>query len=125
MKNDSQKDLQKDVMDKIVSLSKRRGFVFQSSEIYGGLNGCWDYGPLGVELMANIKHQWWKTMTYRDNIEGLDASILMHPKVWEASGRIENFTDPMMDCKKCNARYRVDVLYEMLPKKSRAVIEQK
>ena len=107
MKNDSQKDVQ-NLMDKIVSLSKRRGFVFQSSEIYGGLNGCWDYGPLGVELLANIKREWWKTMTYRDNVEGLDASILMHPKVWEASGHIENFTDPMIDCRECKARFRAD-----------------
>lgn len=107
MKNDSHKDVQ-NLMDKIVSLSKRRGFVFQSSEIYGGLNGCWDYGPLGVELLANIKREWWKTMTYRDNVEGLDASILMHPKVWEASGHIENFTDPMIDCRECKARFRAD-----------------
>ncbi|MFA6597932.1 MAG: glycine--tRNA ligase [Ignavibacteriaceae bacterium] len=99
---------QPDVMDKIVSLAKRRGFVFQSSEIYGGLNGCWDYGPLGVELLRNIKEEWWKAMTYRDNIEGLDASILMHPRVWEASGHVENFTDPMVDCKQCKTRYRLD-----------------
>lgn len=110
-------EVKNDLMDKIVSLSKRRGFVFQSSEIYGGLNGCWDYGPLGVELLNNIKTAWWKTMTYRDDIEGLDAAILMHPKVWEASGHVENFTDPMVDCKKCKARYRIDVLYELLPNK--------
>ncbi len=101
-----------DLMEKIVSLSKRRGFVFQSSEIYGGLNGCWDYGPLGVELLANIKQAWWKTMTYRDDVEGLDASILMAPKVWEASGHIENFTDPMVDCKECKARFRADQVNE-------------
>lgn len=95
-------------MDKIVSLAKRRGFVFQSSEIYGGLNGCWDYGPLGVELLTNIKQAWWRSMTYREDIEGLDASILMHPKVWEASGHVENFTDPMVDCKECKARFRAD-----------------
>lgn len=97
-----------DIMDKIVSLSKRRGFVFQSSEIYGGLNGCWDYGPLGVELLNNIKQSWWKSMTYREDIEGIDASILMHPKVWEASGHVANFTDPMVDCKECKARFRAD-----------------
>jgi glycyl-tRNA synthetase len=96
------------IMDKIVSLAKRRGFVFQSSEIYGGLNGCWDYGPLGVELLNNIKQSWWRGMTYRDDIEGIDASILMHPKVWEASGHVENFTDPMVDCKECKARFRAD-----------------
>ncbi|HNJ73366.1 MAG TPA: glycine--tRNA ligase, partial [bacterium] len=75
-------------MDKIVSLCKRRGFIFQSSEIYGGLNGCWDYGPLGVELLKNYKDAWWKAMTFRDDIEGLDAAILMHPRVWEASGHV-------------------------------------
>lgn len=110
-------------MDKIVSLAKRRGFVFQSSEIYGGLNGCWDYGPLGVEMLNNLKQAWWKAMTYREDIEGLDASILMHPKVWEASGHVDNFTDPMVDCRKCKARYRLDVLYEQLPKKSRAHVK--
>jgi len=101
-------------MEKIVSLSKRRGFVFQSSEVYGGLNGCWDYGPLGVELLRNIKDQWWQTMTYRDDIEGLDASILMHPRVWEASGHVENFTDPMVDCKECKARFRADQLEDAM-----------
>jgi glycyl-tRNA synthetase len=106
-----------DIIDKIVSLAKRRGFVFQSSEIYGGLNGCWDYGPLGVELLRNIKEEWWKWMTYREDIEGLDASILMHPKVWEASGHVENFTDPMVDCKQCKARFRIDVLSEMINEK--------
>ena len=104
----SQKSEKSDVMDKIVSLAKRRGFVFQSSEIYGGLNGCWDYGPLGVELLNNIKNRWWKEMTFREDIEGIDASILMHPKVWEASGHVENFTDPMVDCKECKARFRAD-----------------
>ncbi|MBK7258071.1 MAG: glycine--tRNA ligase [Ignavibacteriae bacterium] len=97
-----------DVMEKIVSLAKRRGFVFQSSEIYGGLNGCWDYGPLGVELLRNVKEQWWQAMTYREDVEGLDAAILMHPTVWEASGHVANFTDPMVDCKECKARFRAD-----------------
>ncbi len=96
-------------MDKIVSLAKRRGFIFQSSEIYGGINSCYDYGPLGIELKKNIKELWWKSMVYeRDDIEGLDASILMHPKVWEASGHVEGFTDPMVDCKICKARFRAD-----------------
>jgi glycyl-tRNA synthetase len=99
-------------MDKLVSLCKRRGFIFQSSEIYGGLNGCWDYGPLGVELLNNIKQAWWQAMTYREDIEGIDASILMHPKVWEASGHVENFTDPMVDCKECKARFRADQVEE-------------
>lgn len=114
-----------DTTEKIVSLSKRRGFVFQSSEIYGGLNGCYDYGPLGVELLRNIKEAWWKEMTYRENIEGLDASILMHPRVWEASGHVENFSDPMVDCKSCKSRYRVDVLFEMLSGKVKEAIYKK
>jgi len=97
-------------MDKIVSLSKRRGYVFQSSEIYGGLNGCWDYGPLGVELLRNIKEQWWQSMTSREDVEGIDAAILMHPRVWEASGHVANFTDPMVDCRECKARFRADQL---------------
>jgi glycyl-tRNA synthetase len=112
-------------MEVIVSLAKRRGFVFQSSEIYGGLNGCYDYGPLGVELLRNIKEAWWKEMTYREDIEGIDASILMHPRVWEASGHVENFTDPMVDCKNCKSRYRLDVLYDMMSKKTRKEIDEK
>ncbi|MCQ2398223.1 MAG: glycine--tRNA ligase [Sphaerochaetaceae bacterium] len=96
-------------MDKIVSLCRRRGFIFQSSEIYGGLNGAYDYGPLGVQLKNNIRDIWWKEMTQlHDNIVGLDASILMHPKVWEASGHVSNFTDPMVDCKQCKSRFRAD-----------------
>ncbi len=97
------------VMDKIVSLAKRRGFIFQSSEIYGGINSCYDYGPLGIELKKNVKELWWKSMVYeRRDVEGVDASILMHPKVWEASGHVEGFTDPMIDCKKCKSRFRED-----------------
>jgi len=100
-----------DRMEQIVSLCKRRGFVFQSSEIYGGLGSCWDYGPYGVELKRNLKDFWWKAMTQkRDDVEGLDAAILMHPKVWETSGHVANFTDPLVDCKKCKARFRADQL---------------
>lgn len=99
-------------LDTIISLAKRKGFVFQSSEIYGGLNGCWDYGPLGVELLNNIKSSWWKEMTYRDDVEGIDASILMHPKVWEASGHTKQFSDPMIDNKTSKSRYRADNLIE-------------
>lgn len=96
-------------MDKIVSLAKRKGYIFQSSEIYGGLNSCYDYGPLGIELKKNVKELWWKSMVYeRDNVEGVDASILMHPKVWEASGHVEGFTDPLIDCKVCKSRFRED-----------------
>jgi glycyl-tRNA synthetase len=113
------------LMEKIVSLAKRRGFVFQSSEIYGGLNGCWDYGPLGVEMLTNLKMAWWRNMTYRENVEGIDASILMHPRVWEASGHVENFTDPMVDCRQCKARYRTDVLVDELSfKKKKDVLRE-
>ena len=98
-------------MDKIVSLAKRRGFVYPSSEIYGGINACWDYGPLGVQLKQNVKAAWWRSMTQlRSDVEGLDAAILMHPKVWEASGHIANFSDPMVDCRECKARFRADHL---------------
>lgn len=98
-------------MDKIVSLAKRRGFIFQSSEIYGGLNSCWDYGPLGVELKNNVKRAWWrKVVQERDDMVGLDASILMHPRVWEASGHVAGFSDPMVDCKACKQRFRADHL---------------
>lgn len=98
-------------MEKIVSLAKRRGFIFQSSEIYGGLNSCWDYGPLGVELKNNVKRAWWrKVVQERDDMVGLDASILMHPKVWEASGHVAGFTDPLVDCKQCKQRFRADHL---------------
>jgi glycyl-tRNA synthetase len=96
-------------MDKIVSLCKRRGFIFQSSEIYGKINACYDYGPLGVELKRNVKEAWWRSMVYeRDDIAGLDAAILMHPKVWEASGHVEGFTDPLVDCRVCKQRFRED-----------------
>ncbi len=99
-------------LETIISLAKRRGFVFQSSEIYGGLNGCWDYGPLGVELLNNLKSQWWKEMTFRDNIEGIDASILMHPRTWDASGHTKQFSDPMIDNKTSKSRHRADNLIE-------------
>jgi glycyl-tRNA synthetase len=99
-------------LETIISLAKRRGFVFQSSEIYGGLNGFWDYGPLGVELLNNIKQSWWKAMTYRDDIVGVDASIIMHPKTWVASGHVAQFSDPMIDNKTSKARYRADNLIE-------------
>jgi glycyl-tRNA synthetase len=99
------------LMDKLVSLAKRRGFVFQSSEIYGGLGSVWDYGPLGVELKKNLKERWWRSMVHeRGDIEGLDAAILMHARVWEASGHVEGFTDPLVDCRTCKARFRADQL---------------
>ena len=100
-------------LDKIVSLCKRRGFVFQSSEIYGGLASTWDYGPLGVELKRNIKAAWWRAMVWdRDDVVGLDASIMMHPEVWRASGHVESFTDPLVECKACHQRWREDQLTE-------------
>jgi glycyl-tRNA synthetase len=103
-----------DLMSTIVSLCKRRGFIFQSSEIYGGLNSCWDYGPLGVELKRNVKEAWWRSMvTNRRDIVGLDAAILMHPKVWEASGHLSGFTDPLVDCKGCKERFRADHLQDL------------
>ncbi|RKY82245.1 glycine--tRNA ligase [candidate division KSB1 bacterium] len=96
-------------MEKIVSLSKRRGFIFQSSAIYGKLNACYDYGPLGVEMKRNIKDIWWKSMVQeREDIVGLDAAILMHPRVWEASGHVSGFTDPLVDCRHCKQRFRED-----------------
>src|SRR5262245_6514579 len=98
-----------DVFDKLVSLAKRRGFIFQSSEIYGGTGSVWDYGPLGVELKKNVKDRWWNALVRaRDDIEGLDAAILMHPKVWEASGHVAGFTDPLVDCRNCKKRFRAD-----------------
>jgi len=101
-------------MEKIVNLCKRRGFVFPSSEIYGGLGSCWDYGPLGVELKRNVKEAWWRdVVTSRPDVVGLDCSIMMHPKVWEASGHVANFSDPMVDCKKCKGRFRADHLNDL------------
>jgi len=98
-------------MEKIVSLCRRRGFIFPSSEIYGGLSSCWDYGPLGVELKRNIKQAWWQTIVReRNDMVGLDASILMNPQVWAASGHLEGFSDPLVECKSCHLRWRVDDL---------------
>jgi len=102
-----------EVMDKIVSLCKRRGFVYQNSEIYGGIQGFYDYGPLGVEMKSNIKRLWWHWMTQEhENVVGIDGAIIAHPKVWEASGHVQNFTDPLVDCKKCKKRFRADHLIE-------------
>jgi len=98
-------------MEKIVSLCRRRGYIFPSSEIYGGLSSCWDYGPLGVELKRNVKQAWWQAVVReRDDMVGLDASILMHPQVWAASGHLEGFADPLVECKNCHLRYRSDEL---------------
>jgi glycyl-tRNA synthetase len=99
--------MDENLMEKIVSLCKRRGFIFQSSEIYGGLSNTWDYGPYGVELKNNLKNAWWKSSVYeRDDVLGMDAAILMHPKVWEASGHLKNFSDLKSDCKSCKERFK-------------------
>ena len=98
-------------MEKFLSLSKRRGFIFQNSEIYGGINATWDYGPLGVEIKRNINQVWWQSMVYEHpNVVGLDSAILMHPRVWEASGHLQNFTDPLVECTNCHQRFRADDL---------------
>jgi glycyl-tRNA synthetase len=102
-------------MESLASLCKRRGFIFQSSEIYGGINGFWDYGPLGCELKRNVREAWWQDMVrHRDDVVGLDCSIIMHPRVWEASGHVGGFTDPMIDCRGCKKRFRADQLFEEL-----------
>lgn len=96
-------------LDKIVALAKRRGFIYPGSEIYGGITGFWDYGPLGAELKNNIKHEWWRTMVQlRDDVVGIDAAIIMNPKVWEASGHTKAFADPLVECKICHKRFRED-----------------
>ncbi len=96
-------------MEKLASLCKRRGFIFQSSEIYGGINGFWDYGPLGAELKRNVRNAWWTNVVQRrENVVGIDASIIMHPRVWEASGHLGGFADPMVDCRACKKRYKAD-----------------
>ena len=102
------------LMEKIVSLCKWRGFIFQSSEIYGGINGFWDYGPLGAELKRNVKELWWNTMIrQRDDVAGLEATIIMHPQIWKASGHVDTFSDPMIDCKTCKGRFRADQTNEI------------
>jgi len=104
-------DKKDNLMEKIISLCKRRGFIFQSSEIYGGLSNTWDYGPFGVELKNNVKSAWWKANVYeRDDILGMDAAILMHPKVWQASGHVKNFYDLKSDCKSCKKRFKAQDL---------------
>ena len=104
-----------ELMDKLAALCKRRGFIFQSSEIYGGIGGFWDYGPLGVELKRNLKDAWWQDVVRRrDDVVGLDCSIIMNPKVWEASGHVNNFNDPMVDCKACKARFRADKVFTVI-----------
>ena len=105
------KQTQEDLFDKIVSLCKRRGFVYPGSDIYGGLANCWDYGPLGAQMKKNVKDIWWRTnVQERDDMVGIDAAIFMHPRTWEASGHVQAFSDPLVDCRKCNQRFRADEL---------------
>lgn len=107
---------QNELMEKLISLCKRRGFVYQGSEIYGGLAGTWDYGPMGIELKNNIKQIWWKMFVQnRDDMFGIDAAILMSPKVWEASGHVAGFSDPLVECKKCKRRFRADHVGDKCP----------
>ncbi len=105
-------------VDHVVSLAKRRGFVYPCGEIYGGTRSAWDYGPLGVELKENIKRQWWKSMvTMRDDMVGLDSSIILPRQVWEASGHVDTFTDPLTECQSCHKRFRADHLQEEIAEK--------
>ena len=118
--------LQLERMEDLVSLCARRGFIFPSSEVYGGINGFWDYGPLGVELKSNLKARWWqRVVRERDDVEGIDSSIIAHPRTWEASGHLEHFSDPMVDCRTCKRRFRADQVDERCPEapSQRAVSE--
>ena len=100
-------------VEAIVNLAKRRGFVYPSSEIYGGTRSAWDYGPLGVALKDNVRNQWWQTIVRsREDVVGLDSSVILSPQVWEASGHVEAFVDPLTECKQCHKRYRADQLIE-------------
>lgn len=112
-----------DSLEKLVSLCKRRGIIFQSSEIYGGLNGCWDYGPVGCLLKKNVKEAWWRRIVQeRTDMVGLDASILMHPQTWTSSGHVKNFTDPMADCKECKKRWGADKQFPYKNKKTKEIV---
>jgi glycyl-tRNA synthetase len=113
-----------DRLENIVSLSKRRGFVFPSSEIYGGLRASWDYGPLGVEVKNNVKRQWWKSMVMgREDVVGLDSSVILAREVWEASGHVATFSDPLTECTACHKRYRADHLEEQYEAKHKKKLE--
>ena len=112
-------------VDAVVNLAKRRGFVFASSEIYGGTRSAWDYGPLGVELKENIRRQWWRSMVReRDDVVGLDSSIILAPQVWEASGHVNAFADPLTECKNCHKRFRADQLLDEYENKHNKPAEQ-
>ena len=121
----SKNDYQLKELEKLVSLAKRRGIIFPSSEIYGGLSSVWDYGPIGVEIKRNVKNLWWKSfVTDRDDIFGIDASILMHPDVWKASGHLDSFSDPLVECSVTGKRYREDHIFilEIQTKKEKKLI---
>ncbi len=114
---ESMPELVPDLLDKVTNLAKRRGFIFQSAEIYGGFRSTYDYGPLGVNMLRNVKNQWWLSMVQlRDDIVGIDAAILGPPAVWAASGHLETFTDPLVDCRKCKERWREDKIDGVCPK---------
>ena len=114
-----------DKMQKVIALTKRRGFIFPGSEIYGGIGGFYDYGPLGVELKNNIKKLWWQEMVYiHDDIVGLDSAIITHPKVWEASGHVSSFTDPLIECRSCHKRFREDHLDEITKEQKKKLLEK-
>ena len=113
----------KNKLDSVIALAKRRGFVFQSGEIYGGSRSAWDYGPLGVELKENIKRQWWRhTVTSRSDVVGLDSAVILPKAVWEASGHVEVFSDPLVECLGCHKRYRGDHLLEEYEEKKATII---
>src|SRR3989338_5053156 len=113
------------MMEKLVSLSKRRGFIFPGSEIYGGLANTWDYGPLGAQLKKNLKDHWWKTFVQqRADMLGIDGGILMNPKIWEASGHVETFHDPLVECKVCHKRFRADHVLEAKGMKPKGMHEE-
>ena len=105
-----------DLVERIVNLAKRRGFIFPSAEIYGGFRSTYDYGPLGVLMLRNVKDAWWRSMVQlRDDVVGIDAAILSTPKIWEASGHLDNFTDPLVDCRNCHERWRADKIEGVCP----------
>ncbi len=119
-------ELNKNLMDKIVSLCKRRGFIFQGSDIYGGLSNTWDYGPFGVELKNNLKRAWWKSAVYeRDDMLGMDAAILMHPNVWDASGHVKNFADYYVDCKECKKHLKADDIKGINKEEVKSIVDRK
>src|SRR5580698_10819158 len=110
------RDTTPDLLEKVTNLAKRRGFIFPSAEIYGGFRSTYDYGPLGVNMLRNVKEAWWRSMVQeRDDVVGVDAAVLSPPRVWEASGHLANFTDPLVDCRSCRERWRADQIDDVCP----------